>query len=107
MTIEMKDFEKLELKVGEIIRVDEIAGADKLYKLEVDIGGRQITLVAGIKKQYKKEKLPGKRIVVVTNLRPTTIRGIASEGMLLAAVKGNKVNLVTIDGDAEVGSDVA
>jgi methionyl-tRNA synthetase len=107
MTIEMKDFEKLELKVGEIIRVDEIAGADKLYKLEVDIGGRQITLVAGIKKQYKKEKLPGKRIVVVTNLRPTTIRGIASEGMLLAAVKGSKVNLVTIDGDAEVGSDVA
>ena len=107
MTIEMKDFEKLELKVGEIIRVDEVAGADKLYKLEVDIGGKQITLIAGIKKHYKKEKLPGKKIVVVTNLRPTTIRGVASEGMLLAAVKGDKVNLVTVDSGAEVGSSVA
>jgi len=107
MTIELKDFEKIELKVGEIISVDEIAKADKLYKLEVDIGGKQITLVAGIKKDYKKEKLPGKKIVVVTNLRPSTIRGITSEGMLLAAVKGDKIRLVTVDGDAEVGSTVA
>lgn len=107
MTIEMKDFEKLELRVGEIIKVDEIAGTDKLYKLEVDVGGKQITLVAGIKKHYKKEKLPGKKIVVVTNLRPTTIKGVTSEGMLLAAVKGENVKLVTVDGDVEVGSHVA
>jgi methionyl-tRNA synthetase len=103
----MKDFEKLELKVGEIIKVDEIAGTDKLYRLEVDIGGKQISLVAGIKEHYRKEKLPGKKIVVVTNLRPTTIKGVTSEGMLLAAVKGKNVKLVTIDGDIEVGSDVA
>jgi len=107
MTIEMKDFEKIELKVGEIIRVDEIAGADKLYKLEVDVGGKQITLVAGLRKSYKKEKLPGKKIIVLTNLRPTTIKGVTSEGMLLAAVKGDAVKLVTVDGDIEVGSDVA
>jgi len=107
MAIEIKDFEKLELKVGEILRVDEIAGTDKLYKLEVDIGGKQITLVAGIKKNYRKEKLPGKKIVVVTNLRPTTIKGVTSEGMLLAAVKGENVKLVTIDGDIDVGSSVA
>lgn len=102
----MKDFEKLELKVGEILKVDDISGSDKLYRLEVDIGGKQITLVAGIKKNYTKEKLLGKKVVVLTNLRPATIRGVTSEGMLLAAVKGEKVNLVTVDGNAEVGSDV-
>jgi methionyl-tRNA synthetase len=107
MTIEMKDFEKVEMKVGEIIHVDEVAGADKLYKLEVDVGGKQITIVAGIKKHYPKAKLPGKKIIVVTNLRPTTIKGITSEGMLLAALKGEKINLVTVDGDMEVGADVA
>lgn len=107
VTIEIKDFEKLELKVGEIIKAEEIAGTDMLYKLEVDVGGRQVTLVAGIKKSYKREKLPGKKIVVVTNLRPTLIKGVTSEGMLLAAVKGENVRLVTVDGDVEVGTDVA
>jgi len=107
MAIEMKDFEKIEMKVGEIISADDIAGSDNLYKLEVDIGGKQITLVAGIKKNYKKAKLPGKRIIVVTNLRPATIKGVTSEGMLLAAVKDDDVKLVTVDADAKVGSNVA
>lgn len=107
MTVEIKDFEKLDLKVGEILGVDDIPGADKLYRLQVDVGHKQITLVAGLKKNYSKEKLVGKKIVVLTNLRPANIRGITSEGMLLASVKGDKINLVTIDGDAEVGSDIA
>ncbi|MFH1236945.1 MAG: hypothetical protein V1648_00895 [Candidatus Aenigmatarchaeota archaeon] len=107
MEIEMKDFEKIELKVGEIIRADEIAGSDKLYKLEVDVGGKQITLVAGVKNHYEKEKLAGKKIVVLTNLRPTLIKGVTSEGMLLAAVKNDTVHLVTVDKGAEVGADVA
>lgn len=106
MAVEIKDFEKLDLKVGEVLRVDDIPGADKLYKLEVDIG-KQITLVAGLKESYRKENLVGKKIVVLTNLRPATIRGITSEGMLLAAVKDDKVRVVTTDGDIEVGSDVA
>ncbi len=107
MTIEMKDFERLDLKVGEVLRVDDIPGADKLYKLEVDMGGKQITLVAGIKGNYRKEDIVGKKIVVLTNLRPANIRGVTSEGMLLAAVKGDNVKLVTVDGDIEIGSDVA
>lgn len=107
MEIELKDFEKMELKVGEIIRADDIAGSDKLYLLEVDIGGRQITVVAGIKKNYKKEKLAGKKVVIVANMRPTTIKGVTSEGMLLAAVNDENVKLVTVDGDIEIGSDVA
>lgn len=107
MVVDIKDFEKLELKVGEIIQVNDMPGADKLYRLEVDVGGKQITLVAGIKENYKKEELAGKKIVVLTNLQPASIRGVASEGMLLAAVKGENVRLVTIDGDIEIGSDVA
>lgn len=107
MTVKFQDFEKLDLKVGEILGADDVPGADKLYRLEVDIGGRQITLVAGIKQNYRKEDLKGKKIVVLTNLQPATIKGITSEGMLLAAVKGDKVKLVTVDGDMEVGSDVA
>jgi len=107
MTIEIKDFEKLNLKVGEVLRVDDVPGADKLYRLEVDIGKTQITLVAGIKKNYEKEDIVGKKIIVLTNLRPANIRGITSEGMLLAAVKNDNINLVTVDGDAEIGSDVA
>ncbi|MCX6817638.1 MAG: hypothetical protein NTU57_02150 [Candidatus Aenigmarchaeota archaeon] len=107
MEVEMKDFEKMEFRVGEILRADEIAGSDKLYKLEVDIGGKQITLVAGVKNHYDKEKLAGKKIVVLTNLRPTLIKGVTSEGMLLAAVKGDNIHLVTVDKGAEVGADVA
>lgn len=106
MTVEIKDFEKLDLKVGEILRVDDVPGADKLFRLEVDIG-KQITLVAGLKPNYKKEDLVGRKIVVLTNLQPATIRGITSQGMLLAAVKNDNVKLVTVDGDIEVGSDVA
>jgi methionyl-tRNA synthetase len=105
--ISIKDFEKLELKVGEIISVDDVPKADKLYKLEVDIGGKQITLIAGIKKNYEKDELIGKKIIVLTNLEPAMIKGIRSEGMLLAAVKNDDVSLLTVDKDIPIGSDVA
>ena len=105
--ITIKDFEKLDLRIGEIISVEDIANADKLYKLEVDMGGKQIQLVAGIKPYYKKEELVGKKIVVLVNLQPIQIRGITSEGMLLAAIKDDKLSLLTIDKDIEVGSEVA
>jgi len=107
MAVEIKDFEKLDLKVGEILGADDVPGTDRLYRLQVDIGKKQITLVAGLKPGYKKENLVGKKIVVLTNLQPANIRGITSEGMLLAAVKNDNIKLVTIDGDIEVGSDVA
>lgn len=107
MTIKIEDFEKLDLKIGEILRADDIPGADRLYRLEVNMGKNQITLVAGLKPQYKKEDLSGRKIVVLTNLQPVTIRGITSEGMLMAAVKDDDVKLITVDGDMEPGSDVA
>ena len=107
MTVKIQDFEKLDFKVGEVMRVDEVPKADKLYRLEVDIGGKQITLVAGLKKNYGKEDIVGKKIIVLTNLQPATIKGITSEGMLLAAVDGDDISLVTVDRDVKTGSDVA
>jgi methionyl-tRNA synthetase len=105
--ITMKDFEKIEMKIGEILAVKDIPKADKLYELEVDIGGKQITLVAGIKQHYERTELLGKKIAVVTNLEPVTIRGVESQGMLLAAIKEDKISLITVDKDIPVGSDVA
>ncbi len=107
MTITIEDFGKMDLRIGEIISVQDVPNADKLYKLEVDIGGRQIQLVAGIKTSYSKEDLTGKKIVVVANLQPAIIKGITSEGMLLAAVSDNKISLLTVDKDVPVGTEVS
>ena len=101
------DFKKLDFKVGEILSVEHVPSADKLYVLQVDVGGSQIQLVAGLRQIYKEDDLKGKRIVVVTNLDPVTIRGVRSEGMLLAAVDGDDASLLTVDRPIKVGSSVA
>jgi methionine--tRNA ligase beta chain len=105
--VSFDDFKKLDLKVGEIISVEHVPNADKLVVLQVDLGGKQAQLVAGLRQLYKEDELKGKRIVVVTNLDPATIRGIKSEGMLLAAVDGSDVSLLTVDRPIKVGSSVA
>jgi len=101
--IKFDDFEKIELKVGEILEVEDVSGADKLYKLKVDTGEER-TLVAGIKKYYSKEELIGKKIIVVCNLEERRLKGITSEGMLLAASDDEKVVLLTVDKDIKNGS---
>lgn len=86
--VSFNDWQKLELRVGKIIEVEEIEGADKLFKLTVDLGseiGKRI-ICAGIKEFYSKEELQDKKIVLFVNLEPRKIRGIESQGMLLAAV---------------------
>lgn len=103
------DFKKIELKVGKITHAVGVEGTKKLVKLTVDlseIGPR--TLVAGIADRYKPEELVGKFIIVVTNLQPAIIRGIKSDGMLLAAVaEGEKeLSLVTLDRQIEPGTRV-
>jgi methionyl-tRNA synthetase len=105
--VSFDDFKKLEIRIGEIISVEHVPNADKLYVLQTDIGGKQIQLVAGLKQIYKEDELKGKKIVVVTNLDPVTIRGVRSEGMLLAAVDGDDVSLLTVDRPIKVGSGVA
>lgn len=105
--VSFDEFKKLDIRIGEIISVEHVPNADKLLTLQVDVGGKQIQLVAGLKQLYKEDELKGKRIVVVTNLDPVTIRGVQSEGMLLAAVDGNDVSLLTVDRPIKVGSGVA
>jgi len=82
--ISFKEFQKLDLRVGEILAAEVVPNADKLLKLTVDVGGEQRTMVAGIALSYRPEELAGKRVVVVANLEPATIRGVRSEGMILA-----------------------
>lgn len=87
-------FASLDLKVARIERVEDHPEAEKLYILRVDIGTEKRTLVAGLKGHYSKKDLEGKNIVVVCNLKPAKLRGVESQGMLLAAEEGKKVGLL-------------
>jgi methionyl-tRNA synthetase len=104
--VTIDDFTQMGLKVGIIEKVKDIEGADKLYKLTVNTGEKR-TIVAGIKQQYTPEELLNKRIVVITNLEPATIRGVESEGMLLAASSGDKISIISPDEDVPAGSKVS
>ena len=104
--VTIDDFLKMGLKIGEIEKVEDVEGADKLYKLIVDTGEKR-TLVAGIKQKYSPEELLGKKIVVITNLEPANIRGVKSEGMLLAASNGDIISIISPDQDVPAGSKVS
>jgi methionyl-tRNA synthetase len=108
--IEFSDWEKLDLRVAEIIEIEEIEGADKLYKLTLDVGeiGQRI-ICAGIKQYYSQEELKGKKIIYLQNLKPRMMKGIESQGMLLAASTKNheKVILISPESDIENGSRIS
>ncbi len=105
--IEYADFAKIKLKTAKIIEAEKIEGADKLLRLQVEVGSEQRQLVAGIAKSYKPEELPGKTIIIVANLKPAKIRGVESNGMILAAGEdGEPLRLVTVDGDIASGITV-
>lgn len=99
-------FAKLDLRTAKIINAAKIEGADKLLKLEVFVGEERRQIVAGIALYYAPEKLIGKMVVIVANLKPAKIRGVESQGMLLAASKGEKLVLVTLDGELSSGAKV-
>jgi len=103
--ITFDDFKKIELKVGEILEVEDIPNADKLYKLKVDTGEERV-LVAGVKNSYSKEELIGKKIIVVCNLEEKELRGVKSSGMLLAASDSKNVVLLIPKEDIFCGSEV-
>ena len=108
--IQFNDFAKLDLRVGQIRKVEEIVGADKLWKLGVDLGEEDLrTICAGLKPYYSREELMNKKIIVVSNLEPRKMRGIESQGMLLAASTDNheKVVLLTPEKDIENGARVS
>ncbi len=106
--ISFQDFKEVDMQVGRVLSVEEHPNADKLQILRVDVGEDDPrTLVAGLKGHYTADELEDKLIVVVTNLEPTRLRGVESEGMLLAAQENEeKVVVLTLDEPIEPGSPV-
>ena len=105
--IQFEDFMKVQLKVGEIVEADKHPNADRLLALKVEVGeDRPRSIVAGIAAKYAPADLVGKKIVIVANLKPRKLRGVLSEGMLLAATGEELEGLVTLDPGVNFGSTV-
>lgn len=102
-TISFSDWEKIDLRNAEILEVEEIPNADKLYKLKIDLGTETRILVAGLKQNYTKEGLIGKRVIVFTNLEPRTIKGIKSQGMVLAVTNEDHSEVMLLQTDGAIG----
>lgn len=92
--INYDDFQKLEIRIGTILEAEKIEGADKLLKLLMDLGDEKRTLVAGIAESYKPASLVGKQVPILANLEPRTLRGVESQGMILACVVDEKAILL-------------
>ena len=105
--ISIDDFAKVELKVGKVIESKRVEGADKLLVSQIQIAGEVRQIVSGIAKHYSPEEMVGKSVVVVTNLKPVKLRGVLSQGMILAASddKGT-LSLITPDKDLDAGAEV-
>ena len=97
--ITFDEFQNVELKTAKVLEAEKVDGADKLLKLQIEVGKEKRQIISGIAQHYTPEELIGKMIVVVTNLKPAIIFGIESYGMLLVASKGKNLTLITIDGD--------
>lgn len=104
--VTIEDFKKLELKVAKIKEVRGHPDADKLYVIVIDLGDKIKQVVAGIKGSYRKEDLVGKRVVVVDNLEPALLRGVESQGMILAASDETGIAIITTDREVKLGSIV-
>ncbi len=106
--INLQDFKRLDLRVGQICEAEPIAGARRLLKVQVDLGQEQRTLVAGLAAYYTPEQLIGLKVIVVANLEPATIRGVPSQGMMLGAgcSGGQDVALLTVHKDVPNGTAV-
>jgi len=104
--IDISDFANVELRVAEVLAAEKVEKTDKLLKLRVSLGDEERTLVAGVAKHYQPEQLIGRKIVVVANLKPAKLRGITSQGMVLAASQDDELSLLTVSEDVPVGSKV-
>ncbi|NLY73740.1 MAG: methionine--tRNA ligase [Firmicutes bacterium] len=101
--ITIDEFAKIDLRVAKVLEAEKVEGSDKLLKLKINIAGEERQIVAGIAQHYSAEQLIGKEIVVVANLKPAKLRGILSEGMLLAA-SNDSGKLALVRPEVEIGS---
>ena len=106
--IQFDDFAKVDLKIATIIAAEKVEKADKLLKLEVDLGFEKRTIVSGIALHFKPEELVGKQVVIVANLAPRKMRGIESNGMILLAEDSNgKLHFINPEGVIDAGAGVS
>ena len=104
--IDFDDFKKVELKIGRIVSAEELEGSEKLLRLKVDLGEDTRQIIAGIKTTYAPGELIGREIAVVVNLKPKTILGLESQGMLLAASSAEGPVLLGPDRPVDPGAEV-
>ncbi len=107
MSATFEDFTKIDIRVGKVVSAEPIAGAKKLLRLMIDIGGQSKQCIAGIGLNYTAEDLGNKSVAVVVNLAPKKLFGLESEVMLLAAVEGDILSLLKPDRDITAGAKVA
>jgi len=94
------------LRVARVVAAEPVKGADKLLKLQLDLGYERRQVVSGIAKHYSPEQLIGRKVIVVANLKPVKLRGEMSQGMILAASEGDALTLATVAEDIPLGAVV-
>ncbi|WP_440110578.1 methionine--tRNA ligase [Paenibacillus sp. QZ-Y1] len=104
--IGIDDFAKVELRVAQVIACEPVKKADKLLKLQLDLGYEQRQVVSGIAKFYSPEEMVGRKVICVTNLKPVKLRGELSQGMILAASHGDQLTLATVPDNMPNGAQV-
>ncbi|MDP3682838.1 MAG: methionine--tRNA ligase subunit beta, partial [Ignavibacteria bacterium] len=95
--ISFEDFQKVHLKIAEVIKAEKVAKSEKLLKLQVSLGTEERQIIAGIARQYSPEEIVGKKVVIVANLKPAKLMGMESQGMVLAVEGDGKLNLLNVD----------
>lgn len=104
--ITFDDFKKLDIRIGKILTAEKVEGTDKLLKLEIDFGEERRQIVAGIAETYQPDQIIGKEVPVLVNLEPRSIRGVESQGMILAADNSGKPVLLHPGTEVPPGSIV-
>lgn len=104
--ITIDDFSKCDFRIGLVKSAEDHPNANKLYVLKVDIGGEVRTIVSGLKDYYKPDEIVGKKVAVIVNLKPVNLRGVDSNGMILAAEDGKGLSLLTLDKDLNEGAKI-
>ncbi len=105
--ITIDEFKRVQLKTARVLTAEKIPGADKLLKLKIQVGEEERQLVAGVAQHYRPEELVGKTIIIVANLKPAKIRGVESQGMLLAVTDSGTMSLLTTDKEVATGLTVS
>jgi methionyl-tRNA synthetase len=105
--ITIDDFAKIKLKVAKVLECERVEKSDKLLKLQLEVGEEKRQVVSGIAKNYSPEELIGKYVILVANLKPVKLRGIESNGMILAAYDDSALTLVTPMAEIKSGADVS